>query len=86
MLAKLKSRKFLMAFLSTVIGVLTMFGIDDTTVQMVSSIGLIVIPSITYIITEGCLDAAAIKKITSTIEEVVDVIKPDDNKIEDSRE
>lgn len=74
MLNKLKSRKFLMTLLSVVVGVLSMFGVAEGTVEMVSSIGMVVIPSIIYVITEGKIDAANIKKITETIDKVVDVL------------
>lgn len=77
MLKKIGSRKFLMALLSVVVGVLSLFGVAEGTIEMVSSIGMVVIPSIIYIVTEGKIDAANIKKITETIDKVVDVIEGD---------
>jgi hypothetical protein len=78
MLEKFASRKFLMALLSVVTGILVMFGIEDSIVQLVSSVGLIVIPTIIYIITEGKIDAEGVKKIIDTVEDVIDVIDPDE--------
>lgn len=72
------SRKFLMAMLSVVVGILTMFGVADGTVEVVSSIGLILIPTIIYIVTEGKIDAIAVKLITETVNEIVDVIEEEE--------
>jgi hypothetical protein len=74
MLEKFKSRKFLMALLSVVVGILTMFGIADGTVEVVSSIGLIVIPVVIYIVTEGKIDAAAVKKIIDAADDITDIV------------
>lgn len=74
MLEKLKSRKFLMALLSVILGVLGMLGVADGTIEMVSSIALILIPTIVYIATEGKIDAAAVNQIVTTIDGIADVI------------
>lgn len=74
MLEKLKSRKFLMALLSVVLGVLSLFGVADGTVEIASSIGLILVPTIVYIVTEGKIDAAAIGKIIDSADEILDII------------
>lgn len=74
MLEKFKSRKFLMALLSVVLGVLGLFGVADGTIEMTSSIGLILIPTIVYIVTEGKIDAAAVGKIVDSADEILDII------------
>lgn len=60
---KLTSRKFWVAVISIIVGILSVFGADDSLIQLVSSIGLILIPAIIYIITEGKIDAAALRTI-----------------------
>lgn len=60
---KLTSRKFWVAVISIIVGILGVFGADDSLIQLVSSIGLILIPAIIYIIIEGKIDAAALRTI-----------------------
>lgn len=60
---KLTSRKFWIAVISIIVGILGVFGADDSLIQLVSSIGLILIPAIIYIIIEGKIDAAALRTI-----------------------
>jgi len=60
---KLTSRKFWVAVISIIVGILGVFGADDSLIQLVSSIGLILIPAIIYIITEGKIDAVALRTI-----------------------
>ena len=82
MLAKFKSRKFLMALVSVIMGVLGMAGVADGTIEVVSSIALILIPVVTYIVTEGKIDAAAVDKIVEAVGEIVDTIQDGSDKIE----
>ena len=75
MLSKLKnllSRKFLLALIATVGGIMGMLNCNDNTIALVTSIGASLIPSIVYIITEGKIDIAA---LTSTITAVETAIK-----------
>lgn len=74
MLEKFKSRKFLMAALSVIVGIMGMFGVADNTIEMVSSIALILIPIITYIVTEGKIDAAAVNQVVSSIDDIIDIL------------
>ncbi|GEM_PF-1002654 len=73
MLSKLTSRKFWVAIVSIIVGVLGVLGADDSLIQMVSSVGLILIPAIVYIITEGRIDAAALNQID--MDAVIEAIK-----------
>lgn len=74
MLEKFKSRKFLMALLSVIVGLMGMFGVADNTIEMVSSIALVLMPIITYIITEGKIDAAAVNQALSVIDDITDIL------------
>lgn len=82
MLAKFKSRKFLMALVSVIVGVLGMAGVADGTIEVVSSIALILIPVATYIVTEGKIDAAAVGKIVEAVGEIVDTVQDGSDKVE----
>lgn len=89
MLEKFKSRKFLMATLSVIVGIMGMFGVADNTIEMVSSIALILIPIITYIITEGKIDAAAVNQVVSSIDDIIDILMgindDDESEIDDDK-
>lgn len=82
MLAKFKSRKFLMALLSVILGVLTMIGLDESIIQQVSSVAMIVIPTIVYIAVEGKIDSEGVKKIVDTVQNVVEEIIPDKKELD----
>ena len=75
MLEKLKSRKFLMAAASVVVGVLTMLGAPDSLIALVSGAAMVVIPVITYIATEGRIDAAAVSLTTDAVKEIMAMIE-----------
>lgn len=75
MLEKLKSRKFLMAAASVIVGMLTIFGVSDSLIALISGAALIVIPVITYIFTEGKIDAAAVTLSADAIKEIMLLIE-----------
>ncbi len=74
---KLTSRKFWMAVIAAVAGVLQLFGADDTVTTLIGAV-LTLVPSVIYVITEGKLDAA---KLTDVISSVADELNKD-NKTE----
>jgi len=80
MLEKLKSRKFLMALVSVIVGILSLYGVSDNTIAIVPSISLILVPAVVYIITEGKIDAASVAKLIETATEVMDVLDGDEVK------
>jgi len=63
MIEKLTSRKFWVAIISIIAGVLGVLGANDNIIQLVSSAGLILVPAVIYIITEGKIDAAALSSV-----------------------
>jgi hypothetical protein len=71
---KFLSRKFLMALLSVIIGVLTMLNVEDGLIQIISSIGLIIVPTLVYIGVEGTIDIKRVLQdgieITRLLEEL----------------
>ena len=73
MLAKLTSRKFWITIISIIAGILSLLGTDDQIITAVSSIALILVPAIIYIITEGKIDAAALQQID--IEQLAETIQ-----------
>ena len=67
----LTDKKFLMAFVSVITGILTLYNSEDNTISLVTSLTLIVLPVIGYIISEGVLDW---KKINMAITEILQII------------
>lgn len=76
---KFLSRKFLMALLSVVVGVLTMINADDSLIQLISSLSLIVIPTLVYIGVEGKID---FERVANTAIEAYRKLKEFESSIE----
>ena len=73
-LEKLKSRKFLACVAGVIVGVCMMFGLDDGTIDSVAGAVMSLGSIITYIYTEGKIDAAAVGQIKDTVDDVKDAI------------
>ena len=73
-LGKLTSRKFLTCVAGVVMGICMVFGLDEGTVNTVAGAVVAVSSVVTYIYTEGKIDAEAVNKITETVEKIEDVI------------
>ena len=81
-LEKLKSRKFLTCLAGVVMGACMYFGLDVNTVDKISGTIVAIGSIVTYIYTEGKIDAAAvlgIKDVVDKVGETSDAI----NKIEE---
>lgn len=78
-LKKFGSRKFLMALVSVVSGVLTIANCDDNLIQLICSLTMIIIPVIVYIITEGVIDytgvGLALQDVLEAINKYIDIDK-----------
>ena len=64
-------KKFLMALISVVAGVLALFNIENNTISLITSLILIILPVIGYIVSEGVLDW---NKINIAITEILKVV------------
>lgn len=64
-------KKFLMSLIAVIAGILALFNIGDSTVNLVTSLMLIVLPVIGYVVSEGVLDW---NKINVAISEILKVI------------
>jgi phage shock protein PspC (stress-responsive transcriptional regulator) len=60
-LEKLKSRKFLVAVAGVIVGLCMALGIDESEVTSVAGAVVSVASVVSYIVTEGKVDAAAVK-------------------------
>ena len=73
-LEKFKSRKFLTCIAGIVMGVCMVFGLDEGTVNTIAGAILAVVSAVTYIYTEGKIDAVAVDKVKGAVDEVKDTI------------
>lgn len=64
-------KKFLMSLIAVVAGVLALFNIGDNTVNLITSLILIILPVIGYIVSEGIVDW---NRINTAISEILNVI------------
>lgn len=72
-LKKLTSRKFLAAVAGFIAGLAMVFGLDEGIVSSVAGAVVSIASVVTYIITEGCIDAAAVGEAVATaIEEITE--------------
>ena len=75
---KLTSRKMWAAAAGVVAGLALIFGLDTDTVQTVSGAVVACASVVTYIVTEGRIDAAAVQKAIEAAEAVKDTVTDDD--------
>lgn len=78
LLNKLKSRKFLTCVAGVVMGICMAFGLDEGAVNIISGAVTALLSIVTYIYTEGKIDAATVNKIkdaADNVKDVVDVVK-----------
>ena len=71
---KFASRKFLLALIATIAGVVAMCGVPDGVVEAVSAALTALIPTVIYIITEGRIDAAAVGQIAGAVQDVAESV------------
>jgi hypothetical protein len=78
LLSKFKSRKFLAAAAGVVVGLCMVFGIEESEISNVAGAVVSVASLVAYIITEGKVDAAAVKLEVENTQEIVEELEVDD--------
>lgn len=78
MLTKLKSRKFWTAMIGVIVGIAISFGVDAEAISQVAGAVTVLGSVMTYIYTEGKIDAAAVKKATDSVKELVVAVDEED--------
>jgi len=74
---KLSSRKLWAAIVGIITGLGLVFGLDQNTISTVSGAVVAVASVITYIITEGRVDAAAVKSAVENVQTAVESVQKD---------
>lgn len=78
MVEKLMSRKLWMAIAGVATGIAMALGVDSTEITSVAGGVVALISCMTYIITEGKIDAEGVKNTIIEIQEAVDTIQDGD--------
>ncbi len=71
---KVTSRKFLAALVGIIAGLAMVFGLDQNVITTVSGAVMALASVITYIISEGKIDAAAVGKAAQAVEDAKEAI------------
>jgi hypothetical protein len=79
-LRKLSSRKLWMALAGIATGVAMALGAESTEISTVAGAVTAVVSVVTYIITEGKIDAEGVKNAIIEIQDGIDIIEGDDGK------
>ena len=74
-LRKLSSRKLWAAVAGVVSGLAIVFGLDEGVITAVSGAVVALASVITYVVTEGKIDAAAVKTAVEAVQEATDTIE-----------
>lgn len=77
MVNKLMSRKLWMAIAGVATGIAMALGVDSTEITSIAGGVVALISCVTYIITEGKIDAEGVKNTIIEVQEAVDTIKND---------
>lgn len=76
---KLSSRKLWAAVAGIVTGLAMVFGLDESVITEVAGAVVTVASVITYIITEGRVDAEGVKNAIEEVGEVIEILEEDKN-------
>lgn len=76
---KLSSRKLWAAVAGIVTGLAMVFGLDENVITEVAGAVVAVASVVTYIITEGRVDAEGVKNAIEEVGEVIEILEEDEN-------
>ena len=76
---KLTSRKLWAAVAGLVAGLAIVFGLDETVISTVAGAVMSIASVITYIVTEGKIDAEGVKVAVESVQDAVEVIANDNS-------
>lgn len=75
---KISSRKLWTAIVGVLLGIAMVFGLDENTVSIVSGAVMALVSVVTYIITEGKIDAEAVKEAAQKAENALEELNNED--------
>ena len=78
---KLTSRKFIIAAITAIAGIITLFVGDNEVVQVIAGAAMTIIPTVVYCLMEGIVDAKSIKTITEATADAAEKLGADDKTV-----
>lgn len=78
LIRKLTSRKFIIAVITSIVGIITVFIGDNEVVNVIAGAAMTIIPTIVYCIVEGVVDAKSIETITNATADAAEKLGADE--------
>lgn len=72
LIRKLTSRKFIVAMISVIVGIITIVFGKNEGVEAIAGAAMVIIPAIVYCIMEGKVDSESVKQITQATADAAD--------------
>lgn len=82
LIRKFTSRKFIIAAISAITGVIALLVGDNAAVQTIAGALMIVVPAVVYCVTEGRVDAASAAAITSAVTDAAEKLGADEKTVQ----
>lgn len=79
---KITSRKFLIALITLVAGMVTMFVGESETLNVIVGAAMTIVPTVVYCLVEGKIDAASITTITDATKDAAEKLGADENVVD----
>lgn len=78
---KLTSRKFIIAAITAIAGIITLFVGDNEVVQVIAGAAMTIIPTVVYCLMEGIVDAKSFKVITEATADAAEKLGADEKTV-----
>ena len=78
---KLTSRKFIIAAITAIAGIITLFVGDNEVVQVIAGAAMTIIPTVVYCRMEGIVDAKSVKVITEATADAAEKLGADEKTV-----
>lgn len=79
---KITSRKFIIAVITSIVGIITLFVGDNEAVNVIAGAAMTIIPTIVYCIVEGVIDAKSVETITDATVDAAEKLGADDSVVD----
>ncbi len=81
LIRKLTSRKFIVAVITMIVGIITVFIGDNEVVSVIAGAAMTIIPTVVYCIMEGVVDAKSVETITNATVDAAEKLGADENTV-----
>ena len=82
LIRKLTSRKFIIAVITAIVGIVTVFVGDNEAVKVIAGAAMTIIPTVVYCIVEGVVDAKSIETITDATVDAAEKLGADETVVD----